>query len=451
MRRVALGLVGAGLGAVIVVVTLAVAGGGGSTKIGGNVLVHAPGPIDANNSPTVVRNPTQPDNLVASYRVDRPRFNAAVQSSTDGGLTWRPTPLPLPEGLDRPFGPDLGFAPDGTFYVTYSNLAGNGNVPDNLWVARSGDGGRTLSAPVRVTGRLTFQPRIAIGNDGAVHVIWLQGDEVGLLRLAGRPAPVLASRSTDGGRTFSEPVRVSDPERERVGAASPVIDSNGELVVMYEDFKGDFRDFENREGPAWDSPFALVITRSTDGGRTFAKGTELESGVVPLRRFLVFLPEFPSLAAGPGGRLYAAWADGRNGDEDVLLRRSDDGGRTWAAAVQVNDNARGDGTTQNLPRLDVAPDGRVDVIFYDRRHDPDDILTDVYLATSSDRGRSFRNVRVTSQAFDSRIGPMVSLEHGTDFGTRLGLASDDDGLVAVWTDTRNGSDATGRQDVLAAA
>ena len=38
------------------------------------------------------------------------------------------------------------------------------------------------------------------------------------------------------------------------------------------------------------------------------------TGLVATNRFLVFLPEFPSLAAGPGRVMYAAWADGRNGD-----------------------------------------------------------------------------------------------------------------------------------------
>ncbi|MDQ3973232.1 MAG: glycoside hydrolase [Actinomycetota bacterium] len=413
-------------------------------------FVNQPAPIDANNSPSVARNPTRSDNLVVSYRVDRPRFSAVLASSQDGGVTWEHRSLPLPAGKDRPFAPDVAFAPDGTLYVVYVNLEGNGNVPANLWLATSADGGRSLAQPTRVAGDLTFQPRLAVSPDGSVHVTWLQGDQVGLLRLSGAPARVVAASSRDGGRTFDAPVPVSDPQRERVGAASPVVDARGRVFVLYEDFKGDRRDFENLEGPPWDEPFALVVTRSEDGGRSFSVGNEFESEVVPTRRFLVFLPEFPSLAAGPCETLYAAWADGRNGDEDVFLRRSDDGGASWDPPVRVNDDALGGSTSQYLPRVAVSPDGRVDVLFYDRRGDPADVLTDAYLATSADRGETFRNVRVSAASFDSRIGPSAGPAFGTDLGSRLALASDGREAFAVWTDTRAGSEVTGRQDIAGA-
>lgn len=420
-------------------------------KVGSNVRVNREGFVDAHNSPTMARNPRRPDTVVVAHRIDRPSFSAVINSSADGGATWRQTALPLPRGKDRPYAPDAAFGPDGTLYVTYVNLEGPGNVPANLWLSKSSDGGRTLSDPVRIAGRLAFQARLAVDGAGTVHVTWLQGQEVSLLRLAGPPSPIVASRSTDGGRTFSSPLRVSSPTRERVGAASPVIDSDGQLVVLYEDFKDDQRDFENLEGPPWDQPFALVVTRPTDGGRAFSRGVELESGVVPTRRFLVFVPDFPSLAAGPGDTLYAAWADGRNGDEDVFLRRSDDDGRTWSAPVRVNDNPEKDGTSQYLPRVDVSPDGRVDVVFLDRRRDRADIMTDATLGWSHDDGDSFRNARLSKKPFSSSIGPQPDPKFPVDFGSRLGLASGDERSLAAWTDTRLGTEDTGRQDVFAAA
>lgn len=115
---------------------------------------------------------------------------------------------------------------------------------------------------------------------GTVHVTWLQAREVGLLALAGSPSPVVASRSGDGGRSFSRPVPVSSPSRALVGAASPVIDADGQLVVLYEDFKDDRRDFENPEGPPWERPFGLVVTRPVGDG-PFSEGVEPEKNVVP--------------------------------------------------------------------------------------------------------------------------------------------------------------------------
>jgi hypothetical protein len=450
MRRAILILLAVACGAAAVVGVVLRATEDRQPRVGTNVLVNQPGIVDAHNSPSLARDPRDPNLVVVTNRIDRPTFSAELDRSADGGRTWRSTALPLPAGLNRPYAPDVAFAPDGTLYVTYVDLQGNGNVPAHLWISRSTDGGRTLSAPVRIAGRLTFQARLAVDRSGTVYVTWLQGGAAGFLSLIGPPSPIVSARSSDGGRTFSRPVEVSDPGRALVGAATPVIDSRGRLVVLYEDFKGDNRDFENLPGPAWDHPFALVVTRPV-GLTAFAKGVQLESGVIPEQRFLVYTPEFPSIAAGPGDTLYAAWSDARNGDGDVFLRRSDDGGGTWSAPTRVNENPRGDHTSQYLPQVDVAPDGRVDVLFLDRRRDrAHNVLTGATLACSDDGGRSFQSTALSSRSFDSRVGSSAAPQLPVDFGSRLALSSTDGRSLAAWTDTRLGSVDTGRQDIFAA-
>lgn len=423
---------------------------GGRIVVGENRLVSSPSLVDANNSPTMARHPLRPEKVIVVHRVDRPDYSARLEWSNDGGASWTPTALPLPVGKARPFTPHAAFAPDGTLSVVYVNLEGAGNVPANLWFATSRDGGRSLDGPIRVAGPLTFQPRIAVSPRGIIHITWLQGAEVGTLSLPGGPNAVVAVASRDGGRTFSSPVAVSDPHRARVAAASPVVDSTGALAVVYQDYKDDRRDFENLDGPPWDRPFSLVVARSPDGGRSFSPGNELESGVVAARRFLVFLPESPSVAAGPGGVLYVAWTDGRNGDEDVFLRRSGNGGTTWDEPVRVNDNAVGDGTSQYLPRVAVAPDGRVDVVYFDRRRDARNVMNDVFIASSHD-GRRFGNIRISSRSFDSQIGPVTAPHLGVDLGNSLALVSGNRTTIAAWTDTRLGNADSGRQDIAFSA
>jgi hypothetical protein len=189
------------------------------------------------------------------------------------------------------------------------------------------------------------------------------------------------------------------------------------------------------------------MTRSIDNGQTWSKGVEFESGIVPTRRFLVYLPPFPGMAVTPDGTIYTAWFDGRNGDEDVFLKKSTDGGATWSAPLRVNDNPLKDNTSQYMPRVAVSDNGRVDVLFYDRRRDSRNVMTDVELASSTDGGKTFTNRRVSSVSFDSRVGPIVSELHGADFGTRLGLDSWGDTAAAAWTDTREGNEADGAQDI----
>lgn len=436
-----------GVGVLTVVAAAVVWPAAQEVVVGPDATVNEGGPmaiVDARNSPGVVRNPTDPDNLVVVHRVDRPGFSGELHHSSDGGATWSLTELPLPDGLDRPFAPDAAFAPDGTLYVTYVNLVGEGNTPDNVWIARSEDGGRTLDGPSHVLDELMFQVRVTVGPTGDIHLTYVDASDVAFLQLVGT-APVMAVGSRDGGDTWTEPVPVSDPDRQRVGAATPVIDADGDLVVLYQDFKGNIRDFQNLEGPPWEGPAALVLTRSTDGGETFEQGLEFESDMVPAGRFLVFLPEFPSIAAADDGTLVAAWADARAGGENVFVRRSDDGGVTWTDATAVSDEP---GAQRSLPVVSMAPGGRVDVLYYERDSERS---MDAMLAYSTDGGDSFQHVRVSSASFDPETAPELAAHLGPDFGTRLGLVSDEGSAFAVWTDSRLAEDPDhARQDIFAA-
>jgi prepilin-type processing-associated H-X9-DG protein len=451
-----LGAVAAVVGLALVVGAAVALTGPEAPAVHGNVLVNREGPIDVRNSPTIARNPARGDNLVTTYRMDRPGYSAFLSWSDDAGRTWQQTDLPLPADTPRcaaspkgdpcPFAPDAVFAPDGTLYVLYVALRGSGNDPGSLWLSTSTDGGRTLAQPAKVSGELAFQARLAVDPKGPVYITWLQGFGTGNLSFTEPNPYVVSVRSDDKGRTFSPQVRVSDPARQRIGGPSPVVDAKGRLHVLYTDYKENRRDFSALPGPPAELPFALVLTTSPDRGKTFGISHEVEPGMVVLRRFLIYLPEFPQIAAGHDDDLYVTWADGRTGDEDVLLRRSTDAGATWSPPVKVNDN-RADGTAQFLPKVDVTTGGRVNVLFLDGRNDPSKKLLDAYLATSSDGGRTFDNVRVSAQPFDSTVGPTFGDDYGTDFGTKLGLTSGGGKAYAAWTDTHLGTPATGRQDV----
>jgi hypothetical protein len=77
-------------------------------------------------------------------------------------------------------------------------------------------------------------------------------------------------------------------------------------------------------------------------------------------------------------------------------------------------------------------------------------MTDAELASSTDGGKTFTNRRVSSTSFDSKLGPKVSLLHGADFGSKLGLDSWGNKAVAAWTDTREGTPADDAQDIATA-
>ena len=109
-----------------------------------------------------------------------------------------------------------------------------------------------------------------------------------------------------------------------------------------------------------------------------------------------------------------------------------------------------DGTSQYLPKLAVAPGGRLDVLYYDRRRDPDDVRNEVSLQSSADGGATFgTSTTVSSAPFDSRVG-FGGVRGMPDLGSRLGLVSGDDRVFALWSDTRRGVVDDVRQDVAVA-
>ncbi len=93
------------------------------------------------------------------------------------------------------------------------------------------------------------------------------------------------------------------------------------------------------------------------------------------------------LSNGPNrGTLYLCWSDERNGDVDVFVSSSKDGGENGTEAVRVNNDDTH--TQQFFPWMTVdVVTGNLYAVFYDSRN-PSDFNTDVYLASSVDGGKT---------------------------------------------------------------
>lgn len=426
------------------------AGSGLVVTAGENVAVSQDAvSINAHNSPIIVRHPSDPDRLVVAGRIDSPGFSAAVHTSDDAGATWRDVDFPTPVGEDRPYAPDLAWTPDGRLHLAFVTLTGAGNNPEAVWLTSSDDAGATWAKPQKIVGSYAFQVRLAADpSDGDLYLTWLQAERnaVGTNSFTVTGLPIQSSRSADGGHSWSDPVRVNTEGRARVGAAVPVVAEDGTLYVAYTDFKDDRRDWQDLEGPPHDGPFELVVARSTDDGRQFTESVA-EPSVQPFRRFLIYQPAFPGLAVAADGSVYVSWSSALDDAAEVFVRRSDDGGVNWTAPVQVNDSKVADGVWRYLPQIAVAPNGRVDVTYLERR----DAEAAALFATSTDRGRTWSNIAVSEIIFDARIGPLAHRRtQEADLGSRLALVSDDDGVLAAWVDTRRGREATAKQDIYLA-
>jgi len=406
------------------------------------------GLVEAHNSPTIVQNPIDADALAVVNKVDRPSFSTSLHVSSDAGRTWTTVPFPAPPGEKRPYAPDLAWGPDGTLFMSFVTLFGPGNSPEAVWITSSDDGGRGWAQPRRVVGPEAFQVRLAIDdNTGELYLTWLQASKEAVKCIncfATTGLPILISRSSDGGGTWTDPVQVSSSGRERIGAPVAVVGPQGDVYVLYFDFKDDRVNWENLEGD-YDGTYELVLASSGDGVFGWTEHV-VEQTVVPDGRFLPYLPEFPSLAVdAEDGTLYAAWTDAGSGDDDVLVSRSTDSGDTWSNPVAVHGE-----TTQRqyLPDVEVGTAGHVGVAYLDRSGDPDGVLTMPRFALSADSGGSWSSVVLSTEPFSSRLGPRSAVSQEVDQGTRLGLTIGTAQAFVAWTDSRRSDKTTGRLDVF---
>lgn len=418
-----------------------------------NVIVNTDRPgLNAHNSPAVARHPSRPGVVAVADRIDTPRFGCSVALSATGGASWRSVPLPLAPGAPNCFSPDVGFDADGELLVLYTATGGRFNQPLGVWLQRY-QGDVASGPPVQVAGPVAFHARLGV-RDRRVAVVWVQATPGAAERPLGWEAarsPVMLARSGDGGRTFGPPVTVSEPAR-RVVQPRLVMGDADEVLVGALDLGDDVDNYEARHmgqgGPPPEGRWRVVAWRSTDGGAHFGPGAavSLEPLVIP-GRIIVNLAPAPSFARDPRtGRVYATWDAGLGDGRDVFLARSDDGGVTWSGAARVAPGPR----AQFLPAVDVAPDGRVDVLFYDRRRDPGDVMAEAVLATSDDGGSTFRAATVSDRSFDSRIG-FGSFQGIPLLGSQVAVTSGVDGALAFWADTSAGNETTNIQDLASAS
>ncbi len=382
------------------------------------------------NEPAIAVNPRDPQQLVVAWQV-----NASIAYSTNGGQNWTVADGTAPK--DYRVSGDVSVAYDAAghallCYIAFDKLGttnywAHGATRNGIFVRRSLDGGKTWEPDASTviahesTTDIPFEDKPWIVTDlsgkhaGNVYVGWTQ------FTLAA--SDLLFARSTDGGKTWSKPIKLNSASglpRDDNGALEGfhgIVGPDGTLYVI------------------WDARDGIMMAVSHDGGASFSQQRRIIPagpgyfGITGVARS----NGFPQIGLDPrpngarsgssntGGNLYVSWSDYSNGDVDVFVSSSADHGLTWSAPVRANTDPIHNGADQFFQWMAVDPqNGAVNLIFYDRR--PDNQRAAVTLARSTDAGQSFSNYTLDADSFQAEGDFLGDYTAITAFGNKVWAA-----------------------------
>ena len=417
--------------------------------------VVATGTLYANSEvePMLAINPVDSNNLIGVWQQDRWSDGGArglmTGHSHDGGRTWARTAARFSRctggnaanggDYERATDPWVSFGPDGTAYQISVSFSGEENQPGSssaVLASRSQDGGRTWSDPATLIrdGPVAFNDKEAITADPTdARYAYATWD-----RLADNGGPSYLARTTDGGASWEPARAIFDPGAGRQTLNNQIVVlPDGTLVNFMTLFDPDPKLAVIRSGDkglSWSAPIVIAQALAL-GVRDPERGTDVRDSAA-----------LASIAVGKNGTLAVTWQDSRfsSGTRDgIAFSRSTDGGLTWSFPVRVNSVA---GVPAFSPTVAIRDDGTFGITYYDFRNntsDPSMLQTDLWLAQSAD-GMTWRESHVTGPV-DLSIAPNAQ---GLFLGDYHALASIGTTFVPFYVKTNNG-DLANRTDVFA--
>lgn len=251
-----------------------------------------------------------------------------------------------------------------------------------------GADGRARAVPVDVSrspDTFSWMPRIAAGGPDTLHLLW---QEI-IFSGGSHGGDILYARSLDGGRSFSQPVNLSNsPGGDGKGRLDRDTWSNGSLDLAV--------GADGKVYAAWtEYDGALWLARSHDGGRSFTPPQRIAGDDKRPARG-------PSLALG-GGKVYLAWTVGEDPDADIRVSSSLDDGVSFSPPVLVGARA----ARADAPRLAFDRDGRLHLVYMEQAGKQPAAIRH---ARSDGHGLAFGTPRTLSMHAEAAMAPQLATD-----------------------------------------
>jgi len=303
-----------------------------------------------------------------------------------------------------------------TVYVGYTTrlpgFSAPNAAPNITTVIASEDGGRTWGGPVQLPP--------TIFSNAAVRDQALTARTTTTLAAN---APTTTTTAPAAGSRAAEPNQTVN-----FGGFQPVVTvgASGTVYAIWPSTTANIS-----PGP----PAGIFLSKSTDKGKTW----ETRQAVPFDYKNGTFVQMAWTEAGGSQGTLHAVYEFKERpevgGYSDIFYIRSTDGGESWSQPRNITDDRPTDLFGQYYPNITTAPDGRIDVAFYDTRFDPGIRSNDVVYTYSRDNGETWsKNERISDQSIDRRIGVWG---FNYDITSPPSLASADEFAILGWDDPRH--------------
>lgn len=198
----------------------------------------------------------------------------------------------------------------------------------------------------------------------------LATDGTRLVLTYGAGNSVFFAESTDAGRSWSKPAIVSSQGKLSLGMRrGPRIAMTPEAIVISA--------VVGEKGRGADGD--LVAWRSVDGGKTWSAGKAINDVSSSAREGL------HTMGAGGKGILFASWLDLRGKGTRLYGSTSNNGGATWSPNTLVYESPSGSVCECCHPTAAVDAQGRIFIMF----RNSIDGNRDMYLVRSDDGGKTF--------------------------------------------------------------
>src|SRR5438094_4414608 len=346
---------------------------------------------DAANECSISVDPTNLSKMTIAWR----QFNNVISNfrqagwayTTDGGTTWT-FPGVLEYNVFRSDPVTNSNEIGQFFYLSLQSDVNTSFFCDDLWRSMNGGQSWTLLSGERGGGGGDKEWFTIDKTNGPGHGFQYQSDDGANCSGSG----VEFQRSTDGGVTWQAPIVV--PNGTDLGTLD--VDTNGNLFIGGESFSNFSCVRSSNAQIGTQTPTFDRVTNVNMGGSLGSGG--INPAGLDGQCFLAI--DRSGTATNNNIYMLASVVPPGRSTTDVMFVRSTDGGQTFSAPRRINDDPVNPNKWHWFGTLSVAPNGRIDSVWYDTRNAANNTDSQLFYSWSTDGGVTWApNVQV-SDAFN---------------------------------------------------